>query len=171
MLIVCFIAIFTLSVITVKAEQISLFDETKTIEDGQFWHIKADLKSEVIYTMDIDVTSGNAVDLVVLDSLNYGKYSQAVSSGTTVNFEYYSSYSSLNTKGKSYSITTSEDITLYFVVENFDFIQGGASGGGSVDVVIKVTYDSESAESPGFTIPIVLMGSLFCIVISKKKRN
>ena len=147
---ICVITILLFSIQTTHGDQEFIFDETKTVQDNQIWHLNAEFVKEVDYTIDVEVTSGNAIDLLVMDPLNFGKYQQAFTTSTNVEFQILSEYSSLNVKSKTYKITLGEDTELYFVIENADFTGSGASGGGDSDVSIKVSYDTESVDTPGF---------------------
>lgn len=131
---------------SVSAQE-SLFDETKTISDNNMWYISASLAADESYSFFLAVESGNAVDLLVMDKTNFDIYKDAFTTGNLIEFSYYSTYSALNMKSKTYTISVDSDITLYFIIENTDFTDGGASGGGSVDVHMTL---SAVEDSPGF---------------------
>jgi hypothetical protein len=147
--------------------QDSLFDETKTISDNQIWYIHASLKGGESYEFSLTVESGDAIDLIAMDTTNFNIYKTAFEASSTAEFSYLSTYSAKSIKSKSYTITFDETKTVYFVVENADFLEGGASGGGSVDIKISLAV-SESA--PGFEWGISLLGVSIFFFLSKKKR-
>ena len=168
-LLVFVLLILSLSINQVIAAEKNLIDETRTIQDHHIWYTTAELVANRVYTVDIEVTSGNSIDLIVLNALNYRKYEQAFLSGSSVEFEYYSTLSFLNITSKTYTITLEGDIELYFVIENVDFITGGASGGGDVDIHLVITYESDNGAA-GFELFFVPTIAI-AIVLYRRRKN
>ena len=107
-------------VVTPVTAQESIFDETKTIENGKMWYITANLIADQSYELSLSVESGNAIDLLVMDETNFDIYKDGFTAGDPAIYTYYTDYSALNIKSETYSVTFDTDIKLYFVVENAD---------------------------------------------------
>lgn len=147
-----------LSIIIVPAlSQSDVFlDETKTLANGMVWAEGYDLVADREYSIQLEVITGNAIDLLVMDSINYASYKAGVQTGKIVSFDYYIAYSALHTKSKDYSIIPEKSEKLYFCVENAQYTPGGAPGGQSVDVHLRIATMEETAKEdsipfPGFT--------------------
>jgi hypothetical protein len=112
-------------------------------------YIPNTLQKNVKYSVLMEVTEGDAVDLIVLDEVKFAKYDSAFTGDGTVTFQYDSAYSALSSKEKSYNIQLSSNTKFYFVIKNTLFIEGGAPVGGFGDIHLEVTYETSSPPPDG----------------------
>lgn len=166
----------SLAIMPVIADNVYILDVQETVKDGEYWSFTADFIAEVEYTIDFTVISGQRVDLIVLDGGNIGYFRNTNFEDRPVElFNYFESYSVLNTTGRIYTITHNGNATLYFVVENAPPLNGGAmAGDGDADISLKISYDDNpptfAETSPGFEGVIPVLTLMVIPIIVKKKR-
>jgi hypothetical protein len=113
-----------------------LWDETKQVDTGYYMYYSAVLNGHT--TLNIDLTSSDAVDFMIMDSVNFGNYVSAINSldGGTWN-NYVSEKFVLR---ESFTFTAPSTDRYYLVVDNTDSPEGGADVGKAVNIDITVTY-------------------------------
>ena len=174
------ILIFISSIYTVSAVNI---DETKTIDMYEWLEIPiSDVEIGDILNVDIQVTSGGSVDVLLMDATDYVNYMQ------DIDLEYYVDGSAEDVKSKKYSFTFDDPGDYYLVVDNDD-VYGLANPIGSVDIhyILSIstptptptptstpsptptsTLTSEPTKSPGFGMFMVVFAFCFAMVLRKR---
>lgn len=174
------IIMFVSSIYTVSADNI---DETKTIDVYEWLEIPlSDVEIGDILNVDIQVTSGGSVDLLLMDAADYVNYMQ------DIDLEYYVEGSAEDVKSKKYSFTFDNPGDYYLVVDNDD-VYGSANPIGSVDIHYKLsistptptptptstpsltptfTLTPEPTKSPGFGMFMVVFAFCFAMVFRKR---
>ena len=59
-------------VVPVFAEEVTVIDQTKTIADDSYWSQSATFNSGFEFSVSLEVTSGNSVDLLLMDEATVG---------------------------------------------------------------------------------------------------
>jgi hypothetical protein len=170
------IFIFTLSSSPALADDINL-DETKTIDMYGWWEIQlSEINAGDILNVDIQVTSGGPVDILLMDATDYVNYLQ------DIDLEVYEDGSTDQVKSKKYSFTFDKTGDYYLVIDNDD-IYGLADSIGAVDAHLKLTISTPTptstptltptptptpTKSPGFEMLLVVCA--FCLVIVLRRR-
>ncbi|MHA1450900.1 MAG: hypothetical protein ACTSP4_15965, partial [Candidatus Hodarchaeales archaeon] len=131
------LSLFT-SLQPVSAEITYMFNKNVTLNNNQVTHYIGSMLSIVKYTVEIKVTEGVPIDLLVMDETNANEYLNAFRSGSNASYQYFSDFSVLNTKESIYTIKTSEDMNLVFILENAIFTNGGSPGGDSATITFRV---------------------------------
>jgi hypothetical protein len=116
-----------------------------TLEIEEFGSIDFYADPDYDYYIDIEVTSGGAVDIFLMDGYDYADYF----SETAESFSYYTIGSDLSSHGITYEFYVENGIQLYIVIENADFTIGGAYPYGDVTVSIKIDEVLYVADSGG----------------------
>ncbi|NOR60858.1 MAG: hypothetical protein GQ469_09575 [Methanosarcinales archaeon] len=171
------ILIFVSSICTVSAVNV---DETKTIDMYGWLEIPInDVEIGDILDVDIQVTSGGSVDVLLMDAVDYVNYMQ------DIDLEYYVDGSAEDVKSKKYSFTFDNPGDYYLVVDNDD-VYGLANPIGSVDIHYKLSISTptptststpsptptssltpEPTKSPGFGMFMVVFALCFAMVFRK----
>ena len=172
------ILIFVSSICTVSAVNV---DETKTIDMYGWLEIPInDVEIGDILNVDIQVTSGGSVDVLLMDAVDYVNYMQ------DIDLEYYVDGSAEDVKSKKYSFTFDNPGDYYLVVDNDD-VYGLANPIGSVDIHYKLSISTstptststpsptptssltpEPTKSPGFGMFMVVFAFCFAMVFRKR---
>ena len=172
------ILIFVSSICTVSAVNV---DETKTIDMYGWLEIPInDVEIGDILDVDIQVTSGGSVDVLLMDAVDYVNYMQ------DIDLEYYVDGSAEDVKSKKYSFTFDNPGDYYLVVDNDD-VYGLANPIGSVDIHYKLSISTstptststpsptptssltpEPTKSPGFGMFMVVFALCFAMVFRKR---
>lgn len=141
-------------------------DETKTIDIDMYYEISlTGIQAGDILNVNVQVTKGGPVDVLLMKSSDYVNYLKAVQSEQGGIFNYYVDGSSDSVKSKTYSVTFPESGEYYLVVDNTDNPAGWASPAGSVDVRTKVTVVPPAQETPGFEAILGIMAiALFAAI-------
>lgn len=154
------ITVFTAISTPVMAD--TLLNEGKQITSGQFAYYSFSGTKGATINVNFTISSGNAVNLMLMDSTNYNAFSTACTGNTAGSFQYYVSGSSLASVSKSYSFTLPETQTYYVIIDNAGCVNGGATPTGSVTYQIIISTGSNSASTPGFVLPTFL-GALLVV--------
>jgi hypothetical protein len=112
-------------------------DETQVVERGSFRYASALVDSGWTMDVSVDVRTGGAVDVLLLNSENkivWDKFIAGQSQGTT----YISQGSALNVQLFHYIFIVSQKDTYYVLVNNGGRIAGGATPTGEVSVHFKI---------------------------------
>lgn len=146
---ICFgvmIALIMIMVGNTASAQINV-DETKTIDKDGFYKIPLiGIKAGDILNVNVQVTEGGPVDIMLMLSSDYYKYMKATYDIHDNNWRFYviPQGSSDSIKSKTYSYTfpeTPEDGPFYLVIDNTAVPVTGANPIGPVDVRIKITVE------------------------------
>ncbi len=126
----------------VTLAQINL-DETKSIGMDMYYEISLNgIEAGEVLNVNIQVTKGAPVDVLLMKSSDYVKYLTAAQSGQGGIFNYYVEGSSDSIKSKTYSFTFPENGDYYLVIDNTVNPIGGANPTGAVDIHAKITVVS-----------------------------
>lgn len=150
--------------------QINL-DETKSINEDMYNEISlTGIKAGDVLDVNIQVTSGDAVDVLLMKSADYVNYLTAAQSEQGGVFNYYVEGSSNSVKSKTYSFTFPEDGEYYLVIDNTIIPSGGANPTGPVDVraKIKVVSPTPTPKSPGFEAIFMALGIIMALVLRRR---
>lgn len=148
--------------------QINL-DETKSIDADMYYQISlTGIEAGDVLNVNVQVTKGDAVDVLLMKSSDYVDYLTAAQSEQGGTFNYYVDGSSNSVKSKTYSFTFPESGDYYIVIDNTDNPIGGANPTGSVDVRAKITVAPPTPESPGFEAIAAGIGIITAIVLRRK---
>jgi hypothetical protein len=124
--------------------QINL-DETKNIGIDMYYEISlTGIEAGEVLNVNIQVTKGGPVDVLLMKSSDYVKYLTVTQSEQGGIFNYYVDGSSDNIKSKTYSFTFPENGDYYLVIDNTVNPIGGANPAGAVDVHAKITVVSQA---------------------------
>ncbi len=160
-----------ISAISIPVLADTLLNEGKQISSNQFAYYSFSGTKDTKIDVNFTISSGGAVNLLLMDSANYNTFSTACSGGTSGTFQYYIAGSSLSSVSKSYSFTLPETQTYYVIIDNAGCASGGATPSGSV--TYHITISSGSAASPGFELPI-FFGTILTVglvyTIQKKRQ-
>lgn len=121
--------------------QINL-DETKTIDIYMYYVIPlTGIKDGEVLNVNIQVTWGDPVDVLLMTSSDYVKYRTGTDS-----FNSYVGGSSNSIKSKTYSFIFPESGDYYLVIDNTVNPIGGTNPTGAVDVHAKITVASQGPD-------------------------
>jgi hypothetical protein len=124
--------------------QINL-DETKSIGMDMYYEISlTGIEAGEVLNVNIQVTKGGPVDVLLMKSSDYVKYLTATQSEQGGIFSYYVDGSSDSIKSKTYSFTFPENGDYYLVIDNTVNPIEGANPTGAVDVRAKITVVSQA---------------------------
>jgi hypothetical protein len=127
----------------VTSAQINL-DETKNIGSDMYNEISlTGIESADVLNVNIQVTKGGPVDVLLMKSSDYVKYLTTAQSEQGGSFNYYVDGSSNSIKSKTYSFIFPESGDYYLVIDNTVNPIGGANPTGPVDVHAKITVVSQ----------------------------
>lgn len=130
----------------VTLAQINL-DETKNIGIDMYNEISlTGIEAGEILNVNIQVTKGGPVDVLLMKSSDYVKYLTAAQSNQGGSFNYYVDGSSNSIKSKTYSFTFPESGDYYLVIDNTINPIGGTNPAGAVDVHAKITVVSQGPD-------------------------
>jgi hypothetical protein len=125
---------------TIPAADLSgtvLFDETKTIPKGYYQFYSMILKPGM--SIDVSVaTNGSPVDVLVMDSINYGKYVAAINSIRGGSWQDHLSEKLVI--DKSFKFTAPGTDRYFIILDNTGSPEGGADADEDVDVHMTITY-------------------------------
>ena len=128
-------------------------DQIRIIDLEKFYDIPVnEVKAGDVMNVDIQVTSGSPIDVLLMKSSDYPEYVNAVTQrGTTTN--YLVDGSSLGTRNIKYSYKFPENGDYYIVFDNTDVPRGGGSPNNQVEMNIKfsVVTPAPSEVTPGST--------------------
>ncbi len=128
-------------------------DQTKIIDLYKFYEIPMnEVKAGDVLNVDLQVTSGSPVDVLLMNASDYPGYVNAVSQRGS--FNYIADGSMLGTTSIKYSYRFKESGDYYIVIDNTDLPRGGGSPSNQVEITLKVSVvtpaPTESPKSPGF---------------------
>lgn len=126
--------------------QINL-DETKNIGNDMYYVISlTGIEAGEVLNVDIWVTRGDSVDVLLMTSSDYAKYLTAVQSEQGGTFNYYVDGSSNSIISITYNFTFPESRDYYLVIDNTANPIGGATPTGAVDVQAMITVVSQGPD-------------------------
>lgn len=108
--------------------------ETVTIEKGFMYSYSFDMpeETEVFFSLETD---GAPVDVLVLDRANFEVFQKIFSGGGDGRVSVLVTHPGV--VSKSFTFTSPNDDTYYIVVENSDWLKGGATATRAVRVVTR----------------------------------
>jgi len=172
--IVLLIMFLLMSTVLISNASATSYDESKSIriEEGQYWTLfLSGLSSGDDIDVEIDVTEGGNVDVMIMDSINFNSFKDASNAG-------YGEWMNIklvkNTKGTSISVSAPEDGDYYVVIDNTDVPSGGASPSGYVDVTVDIQAGTSASFSCCLSTMLVLGGVLVafgaCLLLIRKRK-
>lgn len=136
------VSLVMIMVCGITSAQINL-DETENIGIDMYYYISlTGIKAGEVLNVNIQVTRGGPVDVLLMTSSDYVKYLTAAQSEQGGTFNYYIEGSSNSIKSKTYSFTFPESGDYYLVIDNTANPIGGTNPSGAVDVHAKITVVS-----------------------------
>jgi len=163
MIVTLFMGIFSVNALA----QISI-DETKSIEIDMYNEISiTDIEAGDVLSVDIQVTKGGPVDVMLMESSDYVDYLHAMDTEEGGTFSYYIDGSSDSIKSKKYSFTFPENGDYYLVIDNTINPIGGANPTGTVEVNVKINVTPIS-ESPGFEVILTGIGMILALMLQRR---
>lgn len=118
------------------APEYSIFDEAKTVPKGYYQYYSMIMKPGI--KVDVSVfTNGSPVDVMVMDSANFGNYVSAINSLKGGTWETYASEKSVVSKDFRF-IAPGTD-RYYIIIDNTRSPDGGAYAGKDVNVRTTIT--------------------------------
>jgi hypothetical protein len=143
-------------------------DETKSIDMDMYNEISlTGIEAGDILNVNIQVTKGGPVDVMLMKSSDYVNYLKAAQSEKGGTFKYYVDGSSESIRSKKYSFTFPENGEYYLVMDNTVNPIGGANPIGAVDVHFKITV-LNSTESPGFEVTLAGIGIILVLALRER---
>jgi len=128
-------------------------ERTITIDLNKFYDVPmVEVKAGEILNVEIQVTSGSAVDLLLMKPSDYEDYKNAIAQRGTINI--IEDGSSIGVTSKKYNYTFKEAGDYHLVIDNTDVPKGGGAPMDQVEMNLKVKVEAASMETPstsGFT--------------------
>jgi hypothetical protein len=145
-------------------------DRKTTIDLNKYYEIPInEVKAGDVLNVDLQVTSGSPIDVLLMKSSDYPEYVNAVAQRGTI--IYIVDGSSLGTTSIKYSYKFTENGDYSLVFDNTDVPKGGGSPNNQVDINLKVSEvtpaPTESPKISGFEV-ILAVFVIFVLVIWKK---
>lgn len=113
-------------------------DRTRVIDLNKFYEIPMnEVEAGDILNVDLQVTSGSAVDILLMKSSDFMQYSNAINQRSS--FNYVADGSSIGRTSIKYSYKFKESGDYYLVIDNTDIPKGGGLPMNQVDVNLKVS--------------------------------
>lgn len=124
------------------------FDRPVTISLNKFFEVPmGEVKAGEILNVEMQVTSGSAVDVLLLKPSDYTEYQNAITQiGGNVN--YIANGSSISVTSKKYTYTFPEAGDYYLVIDNTDVPKRGAPPMDQVEMNLKVRVDAATMQTP-----------------------
>lgn len=124
------------------------FDRPITISLNKFFEVPmGEVKAGEILNVEMQVTSGSAVDVLLLKPSDYTEYQSAITQiGGNVN--YIANGSSISVTSKKYTYTFPEAGDYYLVIDNTDVPKRGAPPMDQVEMNLKVRVDAAAMQTP-----------------------
>jgi len=132
-------------------------DRTRVIDLNKFYEIPMnEVKAGDVLNVDLQVTSGGAVDILLMKSSDYPAYPDAINQRGSIN--YVANGSSTGTTSIKYSYKFKENGDYYLVIDNTDLPKGGGSPMNQVDIKLKVSVvesaSTEVTSAPAGVTPV-----------------
>ncbi len=145
-------------------------DRTRTIDLNKFYEIPMnEIKAGDVMNVDIQVTSGSPIDVLLMKSSDYPEYLNAVTQRGTIN--YIADGSTLGTTSIKYSYKFPESGDYYIVIDNTDVPKGGGLPNGQIEINLKVSTvtpaPTEQPKTSGFEF--ILAGFVIIVLVIRKK--
>ena len=114
----------------------SIFDEVKTVPKGYYQYYSMIMDPGIKVNVSVS-TNGSPVDIMVMDSDNFGNYVSAVNSLTGGTWKTYDSEKSV--VNESFGFISPGTDRYYIIIDNTKSPDGGAYAGKDVDVRTMIT--------------------------------
>ncbi len=144
-------------------------DETKTIGMDMYYELSfTGIQAGDVLNVNVQVTKGGPVDVLLMKSSEYVKYLTATQSEKGGLFKTYVDGSSNNIKSKTYSFAFPESGDYYLVIDNTNNPTSGANPTGDVDVRARITVVPPAEETPGFDAILGIFSIVLLVIITRK---
>ena len=145
-----FVTMMTLTLMVVSAgttyANINI-DQTRTIDLNKFYEIPmTEVKAGDVLSLDIQVTSGGPIDVLLMKSSDYPGYLNAIAQRGTFNYIEEASIKGITSQKNSYRFKEKGD--YYLVIDNTDVPDGGGSPLDQVDINLKVSVVTPAPTEP-----------------------
>jgi hypothetical protein len=128
------------------------FDRPITISLDKYYEVPmSEVKAGEILNVEMQVTSGSAVDVLLMKPSDYADYQNAIKQKGTVN--YIANGSSLGVTTKKYTYTFQEAGDYYLVIDNTDAPKGGGPPMNQVEMNLKVRVEAPQTPSTSGSTP------------------
>ncbi|MDL5501628.1 MAG: hypothetical protein QSU88_00265, partial [Candidatus Methanoperedens sp.] len=122
-------------------------DQTRTIDLNKYYELPMnEVKAGDVMSVDLQVTSGSPIDVLLMKSAGYPEYLNAVTQRGTIN--YLADGSTLGTTSIKYSYKFPESGDYYLVIDNTDVPKGGGSPTNQVEIHLKVSVVTPAQTEP-----------------------
>lgn len=162
----CFAAFLILIALSGPSQAKTNIDTTKTVDLNKYMEIPlSEVAAGDVVNVDIQVTSGGPVDILLMKTSDYSGYLNAIKERGTVN--YIADGSLLGITSRKYSYRFPEGGNYHLVIDNSDVPKGGGSPLDQVEVNIKVTVETPPPppKTSGFE---AILAALVIIGLRKK---
>jgi len=145
-------------------------DQTRTIDLNKFYEIPMnEVKAGDVLNVDIQVTSGSPVDILLMKASDYPGYVNAISQRGS--FNYIADGSTLGTTSIKYSYRFAESGDYYIVIDNTDLPKAGGMPTNQVEITFKISTitpaPTEPPKNPGFGF--VLAGIVIVALVMRNR--
>lgn len=135
--------VFILMAVFASAARINI-DQVRTINLEKYYEIPLpEVKQGDVLNVEIQVTSGGAIDALVMKSSDYAGYMNAYNSRGTFNYIEEASMKGQTTLRYSYKFKEAGD--YYLILDNTEVPKGGAPPLNQVEITLKVSVTTPSA--------------------------
>jgi len=122
-------------------------DRTITIDLNKFYDVPMlEVKAGDILNVEIQVTSGSAVDVLLMKPSDFADYQNAIQQRGTINYIADGSLTGITSRKYSYKFTEPGD--YYLVIDNTDIPKGGGSPLDQVEMNVKVSVQTPAPTPP-----------------------
>ena len=122
-------------------------DRSITISLNKFYEVPMiEVKAGDVLNVEMQVTSGSAVDVLLLKPSDYSEYQNAIKQMSTVN--YIANGSSIRVTTGKYTYTFKEAGDYYLIIDNTDVPKGGGPPMGQVEISLKVKVEAPTMQTP-----------------------
>ena len=126
-------------------------DRTITISLNKFFDVPmVEVKAGDILDVELQVTSGGAIDVLLMKPSDYADYQNAIAQRGTINYIANGSLKSVTSKKYAYTFPEAGDYRL--VRDNTDVPKGGGSPMDQVEINLKVTVSTPSTSTSSASV-------------------
>ncbi|MCX9082328.1 MAG: hypothetical protein OIN83_09045 [Candidatus Methanoperedens sp.] len=105
-----------------------------------------EVKAKEVLNVEMQVTSGSAVDVLLLKPSDYSEYQNAITQ-IGGNVDYIANGSSIRVTTGKYTYTFQEAGDYFLVIDNTDVPKGGAPPSNQVEINLKVRIDAPTMQT------------------------
>jgi hypothetical protein len=149
LIVIAFLLMMTLSGISSAKTN---FDRSITIGVDKFYEVPvSEVKAGEILNVEMQVTSGYEVDVLLMKPSDYADYQGAIKQKGT--FNYIANGSSLRVTSKKYTYTFQEAGDYFLVIDNTELPKGGGPSNEQVEMNLKVKVEAPQTPSTSGSTP------------------